>query len=261
MPNDNNRTDSTLVPRHVAIIMDGNNRWARRRGLPGVAGHRAGVETIRTVLRAARSHGIEVLTLFAFSSENWQRPRAEVTALMQLFSTYLNNEVKKLHADGVRLRFIGRRDRLKPALLAKMAEAEYLTAANTQSTLVIAVDYGGQRDIAEAARELARRAMRGEIAVEQIDEAAFEACIALSDLPHPDLLIRTAGEQRISNFLLWQIAYTELYFCDAFWPDFGEAELQRALAAFAGRERRFGSRFDAEDDLALDAPAEVSGRA
>jgi len=242
-----NEKNGSELPRHIAIIMDGNNRWARRRGLPGAAGHKAGVESIRTVLRAARARGIEVLTLFAFSSENWQRPRAEVAALMQLFSTYLNNEVKKLHADGVRLRFIGQRERLKASLQQKMAAAEELTAGNTDSTLVIAVDYGGQWDIANAAREMALRVARGEMRAEQIDEKSFDEFIALADMPKPDLLIRTAGEQRISNFLLWQIAYAELYFCDTFWPDFGEHDLQRAIDAYAQRERRFGGRLDDTD--------------
>ncbi len=249
-------TDSRPLPRHIAIIMDGNNRWARRRGLPGVAGHKAGVEAIRAVLRAARSHGIEVLTLFAFSSENWLRPRAEVAALMQLFSTYLNGEVKKLHADGVRLRFIGQRGRLKTSLQNKMAEAELLTARNTQSTLVIAVDYGGQWDIANAAREIAQRVARGELLPEQVDEQLLDSFTELSDLPKPDLLIRTAGEQRISNFLLWQSAYAELYFTDAYWPDFGEHELLCAIEVFTQRERRFGGRLDVVDDS-----LEVSGNA
>lgn len=247
MPNNQSCDGKSHLPRHVAIIMDGNNRWARRRGLPGAAGHKAGVEAIRVALRAARARGIEVLTLFAFSSENWQRPRAEVAALMQLFSTYLNNEVKKLHADGVRLRFIGRRDRLKSSLQTKMLEAERLTAGNMQSVLVIAVDYGGQWDIANAACQLAARVARGELRPEQIDEKSFDEFTALADLPKPDLLIRTAGEQRISNFLLWQIAYAELYFCDTYWPDFSEIDLQRAIDTFAQRERRFGGRLDDSD--------------
>jgi undecaprenyl diphosphate synthase len=244
-------TDSERLPRHIAIIMDGNNRWARGRGLPGVAGHKAGVEAIRAVLRAARSCGIEVLTLFAFSSENWLRPRAEVAALMQLFSTYLGSEVKKLHADGVRLRFIGQRGRLKPSLQNKMAEAERVTAGNTESTLVIAVDYGGQWDMVNVAREIAVRVARGELQPDQIDEHVFDGYTALADLPKPDLLIRTAGEQRISNFLLWQIAYAELYFTDTFWPDFAERDLLLAIEAFATRERRFGGRLDAVELLGI----------
>jgi undecaprenyl diphosphate synthase len=230
------------IPRHVAIIMDGNNRWARRRGLPGSAGHKAGVECIREVLRCCREQGIEVLTLFAFSSENWQRPSAEVSALMRLFGAYLSSEVRKLHRDGVRLRFIGERSRLKPALQQQMAEAERLTADNRLATLVIAVDYGGRWDIAQAARELARRVEFGELRSEQIDETLFGSVVALADLPAPDLLIRTAGEQRISNFLLWQLAYTELHFTDTLWPDFGERDMLAAIAAFGRRERRFGGR-------------------
>jgi undecaprenyl diphosphate synthase len=245
------------IPRHVAIIMDGNNRWAKRRGLPGAAGHRAGVEAIREVLRTCRKQGVEVLTLFAFSSENWQRPSAEVSALMHLFSAYLSSEVKKLHEDDVRLRFIGARDRLNSSLQKKMIEAERLTAGNTASTLVIAVDYGGQWDIVETTRRLAERVARGELEPAQIDEALFDASTALAGLPPPDLLIRTAGEQRISNFLLWQIAYTELYFSECFWPDFGELETLRALQAYAQRERRFGCR----DEVAEPASAEVRGNA
>lgn len=230
------------IPQHVAIIMDGNNRWAKRRKLPGVAGHRAGVETIRTVLRTCRKNGVKVLTLFAFSSENWSRPSAEVSALMQLFSLYLNNEVKKLHEDNVRLHFIGQRARLSSSLQKKMADAERLTAANTASHLVIAVDYGGQWDIVNAARELAQEVAEGKLLPEQIDAELFDCHTALADLPKPDLLIRTAGEQRISNFLLWQCAYTEFYFSDVFWPDFGELEMLRALQAFAQRDRRYGGR-------------------
>lgn len=236
-----------VPPRHVAIIMDGNNRWAKRRGLPGAAGHRAGVEAIREVLRTCRAQGVEVLTLFAFSSENWQRPSAEVSALMHLFSAYLTSEVRKLHQDNVRLRFIGARERLNGGLQKKMAEAERLTAGNTASTLVIAVDYGGQWDIVQAARTLAERVANGELRPADIDERVFNGATALAGLPPPDLLIRTAGEQRISNFLLWQLAYTELYFSDCFWPDFGELETLRALQAYAQRERRFGCRDEPAD--------------
>lgn len=248
---DTTQTDALQpIPQHIAIIMDGNNRWAKRRGLPGAAGHRAGVEAIRTVLRTCRKNGVKVLTLFAFSSENWTRPSAEVSALMQLFSLYLNNEVKKLHEDNVRLHFIGQRARLKTSLQKKMADAEQLTALNTGSHLVIAVDYGGQWDIVNAARELAQRVANGELRPEQIDSELFDRHTALADLPKPDLLIRTAGEQRISNFLLWQIAYAELYFTDVFWPDFGELEVLRALQAFAQRERRFGGRDESTSIIA-----------
>lgn len=247
-------TGPQRIPRHVAIIMDGNNRWAKRRSLPGTAGHKAGVECIREVLRCCREQGIEVLTLFAFSSENWQRPSAEVSALMRLFATYLGSEVKKLHRDDVRLRFIGQRSRLKPVLQQRMVEAEQLTAANRGATLVIAVDYGGQWDIAQAARTLAQRVARGELAPEQIDEQLFDQAISLADLPRPDLLIRTAGEQRISNFLLWQLAYTELHFTDTLWPDFGERDMLAAIAAFGRRDRRYGGRSEpAVDEVSASA--------
>jgi len=242
MTESNPPTALQRVPRHVAIIMDGNNRWAKARGLPGAAGHRAGVEAIRGVMRTCRKQGVQVLTLFAFSSENWNRPSAEVAALMQLFSAYLGSEVKKLHQDNVRLRFIGERSRLKSGLLKKMEAAEQLTAHNSASDLVIAVDYGGQWDIVNAARQLAQRVAAGELAPEQIDVEHFDSATALAALPKPDLLIRTAGEQRISNFLLWQLAYSELYFTDTYWPDFGELEMVRALQAFDQRERRFGGR-------------------
>ncbi len=241
------RSAAQLPPQHVAIIMDGNNRWARRQGLKGAAGHKAGVETIRRVLDAMRSHGVRVVTLFAFSSENWQRPSAEVRALMRLFSGYLDSEVRRLHQDGVRLRFIGRRDRFSGALQKQMDYAEQLTRFNRKTVLAVALDYGGQWDIANAARELAVRAATGELKPEDIDEAALDRHTALSDLPKPDLCIRTAGEHRISNFLLWQLAYSELYFSDVLWPDFGAADVDAALAAYAQRERRFGGRGDDTD--------------
>ncbi len=232
----------TVVPRHVAIIMDGNNRWARRQGVPGPAGHRAGVEAVREVLRACRKHGVEVLTLFAFSSENWGRPMPEVRALLALLSRYLRNEVRELHADGVRLRFIGRRDRFSPALQRLMIRSERLTAGNTDATLVIAVDYGGQWDIVQASRQLAARVQAGALQPDAIDEGLLQDCLVTGDLPLPDLCIRTGGDARISNFMLWQFAYSELYFTDTLWPDFGELEFARALQDYSRRERRFGLR-------------------
>lgn len=234
------------VPQHVAIIMDGNNRWARQRGLKGAAGHKAGVETIRTVLEAFREQGVRIVTLFAFSSENWQRPRAEVSALMRLFSNYLESEVRKLHDDGVRIRFIGRRDRFSSNLQKQMDYAEQLTRFNKKTVLVIAADYGGKWDIVSAAQALAKKVEQGDLSPADIDEAQFDFHTTLSDLPKPDLCIRTAGEQRISNFLLWQLAYAELYFSDVFWPDFSSADIQRALQAYAQRDRRFGGRKDDE---------------
>ncbi len=232
------------VPRHVAIIMDGNNRWARQRNLSSANGHRAGVEQIRTVLRACQQHGVEVLTLFAFSSENWQRPRKEVDALMRLFRHYLQNEVTAIHEEGVRLRVIGARDRFGKEILALIDHAEELTSGNTQRTLVIAADYGGQWDIANAARQLADKAAAGQIQPDEIDAGMVARYMCLNDLPAPDLCIRTGGDHRISNFLLWQFAYAELYFTDVYWPDFSAENFEDALQDFANRQRRFGKSAD-----------------
>ena len=236
-----------MTPQHVAIIMDGNNRWARRRGLPGSAGHRAGVEAIRNVLKACHEHGVRVLTLFAFSSENWGRPRSEVRYLMALFTRYLRNETRALHRDGVRIRFIGERSRFGSRQQQLMHEAEQLTRANTDTTLVIAANYGGQWDIAQAAARLAQRAVAGDIQAAAISPPMLDAETALADLPRPDLCIRTGGDHRISNFLLWQFAYTELYFTETLWPDFGAADLALAIEDFSGRERRFGLREEGAD--------------
>ena len=233
---------SAAVPRHVAIIMDGNNRWARQRGLKSEAGHRAGVEVIRGLLSASREAGIEVVTLFAFSSENWQRPSLEVQALMALFSRYLDKETRQLHEDGVRLRFIGERERFSAGMRKQMDYSEQLTRFNRDMQLVIAVDYGGQWDIANAARQLGQELLDGRLTLADINAEALDQRVALADLPKPDLCIRTAGEQRISNFMLWQLAYSELYFADCLWPDFDERELQAALDAYAERDRRFGGR-------------------
>ena len=222
--------------------MDGNNRWARQRGLPGPAGHRAGVEAVRGVMRACREHGVEVLTLFAFSSENWRRPVPEVRALLALLSRYLRTEVKQLDEDDVRLRFIGQRERFSPRLQRLMQHAESVTAGNRAATVVIAVDYGGQWDIVNAARALARRCGDGELTPEAITPETLQADMALAEFPAPDLCIRTGGDARISNFLLWDFAYTELYFTPVLWPDFGELEFARALADYSRRERRFGGR-------------------
>lgn len=231
-----------VVPRHVAIIMDGNNRWARRNGVPGPAGHRAGVEAVRGVLRACRDNGVQVLTLFAFSSENWGRPQPEVRALLALLSRYLRNEVRELHRDNVCLRFIGRRDRFSDRLQRLMRQSEHLTRDNTAATMVIAVDYGGQWDIAQAARKLAESVREGTLAPEAISPEMLGSRLSIADLPAPDLCIRTGGDARISNFMLWQFAYSELYFTNTLWPDFGELEFARALADYSRRERRFGLR-------------------
>jgi len=231
-----------VVPRHVAIIMDGNNRWAKRRGVPGPAGHRAGVEAVRGVLRACKHHGVEVLTLFAFSSENWGRPLPEVRALLALLSRYLRNEVRELHEDGIRMRFIGERRRFSQRQQKLMRQSEELTRNNTEATVVIAVDYGGQWDIAQAARGLAQQVKAGALAPEDITPELIDRNVSISDLPRPDLCIRTGGDARISNFMLWHFAYTELYFTETLWPDFSEAEFALALAEYNRRERRFGLR-------------------
>ena len=230
------------VPRHLAIIMDGNNRWARREGLPGVAGHRAGAEVVREIVSACESRGIRYLTLFAFSSENWGRPRAEVRALLALLSRYLRNEVAKLASDGVRLRVIGRRDRFSPRLQRLIAKAEAETAAGERATLTLALDYGGRWDVAQVTKSIARDVLSGALLLDDVNEEAIAQRLATADLPDPDLCIRTAGETRISNFLLWQFAYAEFWFTEVLWPDFDETVLDLALADYAVRERRFGVR-------------------
>lgn len=228
--------------KHIGIIMDGNGRWAKERGKSASYGHRAGVEIVRDVLKICRDNNVRVLTLFAFSSENWQRPSAEVSVLMSLFTSYLKKEIKKLHSDGVCVRFIGERDQFNNTLLKQMEYAETLTRANTDTTLVIAVDYGGQNDIANAARILAEQVKKGELEPSQIDCDRIGSYISLSDLPPLDLCIRTAGEYRISNFLLWQLAYAELYFSETLWPDFTESDMNKAIASFYSRQRNYGGR-------------------
>ncbi|BCA30382.1 MULTISPECIES: polyprenyl diphosphate synthase [Pseudomonadaceae] len=231
---------SPAVPRHVAIIMDGNNRWAKKRLLPGVAGHKAGVDAVRAVIEVCADAGVDVLTLFAFSSENWQRPADEVSALMELFLGALRREARRLNDNGIRLRIIGDRSRFHPELQAAMREAELLTAGHNRFTLQIAANYGGQWDITQAAQRLAREVQAGHLQVDEITPGLMQNCLATGDLPLPDLCIRTGGEHRISNFLLWQLAYAELYFSDLFWPDFKHDAMRKALADFATRQRRFG---------------------
>ena len=230
------------VPRHLAIIMDGNNRWARREGFPGVAGHRAGAEVVREIVSACESRGIRYLTLFAFSSENWGRPRTEVRALLALLSRYLRNEVAKLVSDGVRLRVIGRRDRFSPRLQRLIAKAEAETETGERATLTLALDYGGRWDVAQVTQSIARDVLAGALQLDDVDEKAISQRLSTADLPDPDLCIRTAGETRISNFLLWQFAYAEFWFTEVLWPDFDETVLDLALADYAVRERRFGVR-------------------
>ncbi len=229
---------------HVAIIMDGNGRWARARGLGAVAGHNAGVEKVRDILDACQQHKISTLTLFAFSSENWQRPPAEVGALMSLFASYLKKETRELCRRDIRLRVIGERSRFSERLQKLIADAERATASGS-FTLALAVDYGGRWDILQAARQVASLVRDKQLDCEQIDEALFTSHLSLGDLPMPDLCIRTAGEQRISNFLLWQMAYTEFYFAKCYWPDFDSAALDQAVQDYYQRQRRFGLTDDA----------------
>jgi undecaprenyl diphosphate synthase len=231
---------SNGLPRHVAIIMDGNGRWAKQRGLPRIAGHRAGVEAVRTVVKACSVKGIEALTLFAFSSENWRRPGTEVRLLMELFASALKQEVQRLHANNVRMRVIGDRSAFPGALQAAIEHAETLTRDNSGLTLVIAANYGGRWDIAQAAKRLAEEVAAGKLSAADIDADRLQSQMCLQDLPEPDLFIRSGGEQRISNYLLWQLAYTELYFTDCLWPDFDLHEFEAALGSYAQRQRRFG---------------------
>ena len=228
------------LPRHVAIIMDGNGRWAEHRNLPRFAGHRAGVETVRSVVQMSGELGIEAVTLFAFSSENWRRPKKEVGLLMDLFLTALEREVKKLHETGVRLRVVGELSAFPKKLQQRIRDAMDRTRDNQGLTLNIAANYGGKWDITQAVRKLAEQVAAGKLNSQDIDEQSIAEHLSLSDLPEPDLFIRTGGEQRISNFLIWQLAYTELYFTHILWPDFDREEYARALQSFASRQRRFG---------------------
>lgn len=235
------------LPRHIAIVMDGNGRWARQRHLPVAMGHKSGVEKVRHVLEAAKEIGINNLTLFAFSSENWLRPALEVKALMALFSTYLDNEVESLASKKVRLRFIGRRDRFPKELLSKIEYAEKHTSSFNELNLTLAVDYGGQWDIVEATKKIALQVEQGNLSAMDITPELFGKHVSLAELPLPDLLIRTSGEYRISNFLLWQLAYAELYFTNVLWPDFDKSDLYLAIDSFVKRDRRFGGRSEDGD--------------
>lgn len=231
-------------PRHVAIIMDGNGRWAKARKRPRFMGHKAGVNAVRDVVKSCGEHGVEVLTLFAFSSENWRRPKDEVGALMSLFATALDSEVKKLHKHNVRLQIIGERSAFSERIQKSIRNAELLTEKNTGLTLVIAANYGGRWDITQAAARLAEQVQAGELNPSDITPELMASQISLAQYPEPDLFIRTGGEERISNYLLWQLAYTELYFTDTLWPDFNEEAFQKALDSFSSRQRRFGKTGD-----------------
>ncbi|MBO6797792.1 isoprenyl transferase [Maricaulis sp.] len=233
-------SDKTSVPQHVAIIMDGNGRWAQQRGRPRTFGHSKGVEAVRRVVEAAGDMGIHTLTLFSFSTENWNRPADEVGALFELMKRYVAADLKSLKQRGVRIRIIGRREDLREDLAEIVGQAEAETASNTDFNLNIAFNYGGRDEILRAAQNLARAIHAGDLSVDAIDEGRFSGALDTAGLPDVDLMIRTSGEQRISNFLLWQAAYAEFHFTDVLWPDFDEAELARALEAFKNRDRRYG---------------------
>ncbi len=241
------------LPRHIAIIMDGNGRWAKNRFLPRTAGHHAGVNSVRRVIEYCQTVGVEVLTLFAFSSENWRRPEQEVSVLMGLFLATLEKETEKLQQKNVRLRVIGDRTAFAVELQEKIAAAEELTAVNTGLNVVIAANYGGRWEITQAVRRVAQRVAAGELSLEAVTTETVASHLELADLPEPDLFIRTGGEKRISNFLLWQLAYTELYFTDTLWPDFDEAALEAAIGDYRGRQRRFGYTGEQVETLTLNA--------
>ncbi|MBM7038159.1 polyprenyl diphosphate synthase [Vibrio ulleungensis] len=231
---------SQQLPQHIAFIMDGNGRWAKSKGKPRVFGHRAGVKSVRRTIRTAARLGVKAVTLFAFSSENWQRPEEEVSLLMELFMVALTNEVKRLHKNDLKLKVIGDTSAFSQRLQDKIAEAEAITENNKGMQVNVAANYGGKWDIAQATKRIAKQIETGEVSVEEIDEALLSKHMSLSDLPEVDLMIRTSGESRISNFMLWQMAYAELYFCPCHWPDFDEDALIEAVSWFVNRERRFG---------------------
>lgn len=236
----NKSIELSVLPRHVAIIMDGNGRWAKKRFLPRAAGHKAGVSTVKKIVEISAELGIEVVTLFAFSSENWQRPKKEVDTLMSLFVSSLEKEIKQLHNNDVKLKFIGDRREFNEKLQHQIAASEALTKDNKGLQLVIAANYGGKWDVSQAVQKLAEQIQRGELEPDAITPDVIQKHVCLSNLPEPDLFIRTSGEHRISNFMIWQMAYTELYFTDTLWPDFNRAAYMEALQSFADRERRFG---------------------
>ena len=228
------------LPRHIAIVMDGNGRWARQRGLPRAAGHRRGVDAVREIISACARRGIEQLTLFAFSSENWRRPEREVSMLMELFLAALEREIAKLHENNIRFRVIGDYGAFGDKIVSRIEEAQALTADNGGLTVNVAANYGGRWDIVQACQALAKEVEQGDLAAADVNEETLQRFVCLADAPEPDLFIRTSGEHRISNFLLWQSAYTELYFTDTLWPDFDGVELDRALDDYRKRQRRFG---------------------
>ena len=235
-------TGVSAIPDHIAIIMDGNNRWAKKRSLPGAAGHRAGAKLLRPIAEACVDHGVTNLTVFAFSTENWHRPIGEVSVLMDLMRYVMKNDINDLHAKGVRLRIIGDRSRFAPDICAMMVQCENLTKDNTELNMSVAVNFGGRWDITMAAKALAQRVERGELSSADINEKMLATHLSLSEVGEPDLLIRTGGDHRVSNFLLWDLAYTEMYFTDLFWPEFDADQLKIAIDDYAVRQRRFGRR-------------------
>ncbi len=238
--NNSDNAIQQIKPRHIAVVMDGNGRWANKRHLPRAAGHKAGVGSTRKIVERCAKNNIEALTIFAFSSENWSRPKSEVSALMSLFVSTIMVEVKKLHKKNVCVKFIGERARFSEKLQNSINQAEALTRENTGLHLNIAANYGGRWDVVNACKQIAVQIKDNKTSIQDIDETMFDSFMSLSELPEPDLFIRTGGEQRISNFLIWQLAYSELYFVDTLWPDFSEEDLDAALAWYAGRQRRFG---------------------
>lgn len=253
MPSDLSATNFTEQtsshPRHIAIIMDGNGRWAKKRNMPRIAGHKAGVKALHNLVEFCANKNVDALTVYAFSSENWQRPKQEVTLLMELFMTSLKKEINDLHANNIKLNFIGDKSAFPEKLQSYVAKSEALTENNSGLHFNIAANYGGRWDIVQAARQMAGKVQSGEMSLDDINETSFENLIQLSELPNPDLFIRTGGEKRISNYLLWQLAYSELYFCDCLWPDFDETEFERALSWYQSRERRYGRTSEQLEDV------------
>ena len=242
MESASHKIDRTLPPPvHVAIIMDGNGRWAKARGLPRSAGHKRGAESVRKSVKGAISNGVSYLTLFGFSSENWKRPPDEIHDLMGLLRLYLKSEIKDLHKEGVRLLIIGDRENLDKDIIKLIQSSEEMTKKNTRLTLIIALSYGGRAEILHAAKQIAKDIAQGDLQISNIDEDALSERLFTKDIPDPDLLIRTSGEQRLSNFLLWQCAYTEFIFIDTLWPDFAEVDFENAIKVFQNRERRYGT--------------------
>jgi len=233
--------DNFIIPNHIAVIMDGNGRWAKARGLPRLAGHRKGADAVREIIKNSSKLGVKYLTLYSFSSENWKRSKEEVSGLMGLLRRYMKSEIAELHAKDVRFKVIGERARLDSDIIRLIEDAEHMTERNTGLTLILALSYGGRQEIAEAVRNIAKSAELGLIKSEAVDEDVFSAYLNTAGIPDPDLLIRTSGEQRISNFLLWQLAYAELYFTKKLWPEFKECDLIDAIEEFQKRDRRFGA--------------------